>query len=126
MWPKKYFLKIEGICDTHRIQRKVKHDNMIYIQVQTPSSQVRANQCRAIFTVTLKLVEVFNPAFKRKVIQVSRNNRKWSIWSDERTSIEALALKWYHMLKCCQKQTFTYSTHPVLSNSGYSVTNFVK
>jgi hypothetical protein len=48
----------------HRIQREVKHDNMINIQVQTPSSQICANQCGAIIVVTLELVEVFNPAFR--------------------------------------------------------------
>lgn len=51
--------------DTYRVQWKVKHDNMIYLQVQSPRSQVSADQCGAISIITLKLFEVLDPASQR-------------------------------------------------------------
>lgn len=56
---------------TYWVHREIKHDNMINIQIQSPSSQVSANQCRAISIFTLKFFEILNPANKSKFCGVT-------------------------------------------------------
>lgn len=56
--------KTDWISDAYRIQGKIKHDDMVYIQVQSPGSQICADQCGAISIITLKFFEVFNPVLQ--------------------------------------------------------------
>lgn len=60
--------------DSYRVRGKIKHDNMIYIQVESPGSQVGAHQCGAISIITFKPLEVFNPGLGGEQVKISARN----------------------------------------------------
>lgn len=58
----------DGKSMAYRVQGKVKHDNMIDIQVQSPSGQVSADECRAISIIALEPLQVLNPTIWKNIV----------------------------------------------------------